>query len=137
VLDAYRHAVILGVHFVRHEFSRVSFDWSVNPCARTPTELGLRSVGHRCRVSGARVVSLSARAIEQSLRRKNSASLAACSRMGRTSRSTGARSCVELDRRISLSRANLELDVRCGHFFHSGARSHTQTPSKTPRVSQW
>ncbi|PYU44073.1 MAG: hypothetical protein DMG53_17130 [Acidobacteria bacterium] len=24
---------ILGVHFVRHEFSRVSFDWPGNPCA--------------------------------------------------------------------------------------------------------
>jgi Na+:H+ antiporter len=123
--------------YISFVFSRVSFDWSGNPCARTPTELGLRSVGHRCGVSGTRVVSLSARAIEQSLRRKDSASLAACSRMGRTSRSTGARSCVEFDRRISLSRANLELDVRCGHFFHSGAGSHTQTPSKTPRACQW
>ncbi len=29
----YCDAVILGVHFVRHEFSRVSFDWPGNPCA--------------------------------------------------------------------------------------------------------
>ena len=29
----YCDALILGVHFVRHEFSRVSFDWLGNPCA--------------------------------------------------------------------------------------------------------
>ena len=117
--------------------SLVSSDWPGNPRARTPTELGLRSAGRRCRVSGARFGGLSARAFEQSLRREDSASLAACSRMGRTSRRTGARSCAELDHRVSLSRANLELDVRRGHLFHSSAGTYNQAPRKNPQTCQW
>src|SRR6202140_3991427 len=130
-------AVVLGIYFVRHEFSRVSVDRPGNPRAWTPAELDLRSVGHRCSASGARAVGLSARSSEQSFRRGDSDSLAACTRMGRTSRSAGARSSAKLAHSFSLSRANLELDVRRGHLFHRGAGSYDHATSKTPQNCEW
>src|SRR5947207_15454964 len=56
---------------------------------------------------------------------------------GRTSRSTGARCCAEPDHRVSLSRANLKLDVRRGHLFHSSAGTYNQAARKNPQTCQW
>ncbi len=67
---------------------------------------------------------------------QDSASLAACSRMGRTSRGTGARSGAELEQHVSLSRANLELDVRRGHLFHCDPGTHNQAPRKSSQTRE-
>ena len=74
---------------------------------------------------------------EQSLRRENSDSLAACSRMGRTSRSFGISPSSELAEHVSLSGRHLGLDVRCGYLFHLGAGAHNQAPRKNPQPLRW
>jgi len=71
--------------------------------------VGLRCIGPSCRFLGVLWRSICS-CLEQSLRREDSASLAACSRMGRTSRRTGARSCAELTTAFPYA-SNLELDV--------------------------